>query len=561
MKKIFIKVSLAITIAFVLTSCDKDFNSLGSDLLDDSHFDLERYEVQNLIAYSKATGPVQTNNLPVNSLGVYSNPFFGTTKASFVTQLELADTDPVIGQNVEIKSTDSVYLYVPYFSTKEVVNNNNVYELDSIYGNINSSINLKIYENGYFLRNINPSPNPNDQDSYLQKYYNDDKQLIENNIASGQLNNATSLSENEQFKFDNTELVIYKTDGNGNYVNSNGEVISNPNDRIVKKKIAPGMWLNLDKNFFKTKVLDAPSINLLNNTIFKEYFKGLYFKAEANPGQDGVMAMLDFSAATITIQFHSDVTSELSNGTSVTVNSKKEVVLKLKGNTINFFENQNSADYNNGLSASNSTLGDDRLYLKGGQGSVAYIDLFGEVNPETNVPYELEDLQSRGWLVNEANLTFYIDKDKMTGAGMTEPQRIYLFDATNNKVLADYNLDGSVVSDVKRNKFTFSGIIKLDENDKGVYYKIRITEHINRLLNSDNEDLRKNIRLGLSVTEDINVSSNAFLKTPFNIGSESVKFLPFSSVMSPLGTVLYGMGSSVPQDKKLKLEIYFTKPN
>ena len=43
MKKNFIKVSLAITIAFVLTSCDKDFNSLGSDLLDDSHFDLERY--------------------------------------------------------------------------------------------------------------------------------------------------------------------------------------------------------------------------------------------------------------------------------------------------------------------------------------------------------------------------------------------------------------------------------------------------------------------------------------------------------------------------------------
>ena len=37
--------------------------------------------------------------------------------------------------------------------------------------------------------------------------------------------------------------------------------------------------------------------------------------------------------------------------------------------------------------------------------------------------------------------------------------------------------------------------------------------------------------------------------------SDSVKFLPFSSVMSPLGTVLYGMGSSVPQDKKLKLEI------
>ena len=561
MKKSFLKIVTVITIAFAVISCDKDFNSVGSDIVDDSHFNLEKYEVQNLIAYSKATGAVQTNNLPVNALGVYNDPFFGSTKASFVTQLELADSDPTIGQNVEIKNNDSVYLYVPYFSTKEVVNGNNVYELDSIYGNRNSTINLKIFESGYYLRTINPSPDPNDDNSYLQKYYNDDKLLIENNVVGSHLNNSLDLSENDQFKFDNSEIIIYKTDENGNYVNSDGNVISNPNDRIVKKKMAPGMWLNLDKNFFKTKVLDAPSVNLLNNNIFKEYFRGLYFKVEANPNQDGVMAMLDFSKGTITIQFHSDVTSELSNGTSVTVNKKKEVILNLKGNTINFLENQNSADYNNALSASNDVLGDDRLYLKGGQGSVAYIDLFGEVNPETNVPYELEDLQSRGWLVNEANLTFYIDKNKMSASGMIEPQRIYLYDATNNKVLADYSLDGSVVSDVKKNKFTFGGIIKLDENDKGVYYKIRITEHVNRLLNSSNQDLKKNVRLGLSVTESINISSNSFLKTPFNIGSQQIKLLPFSSVMNPLGTVLYGSDSSVPEDKRLKLEIFFTKPN
>ena len=33
---------------FMLVSCDKDFNSLGSDLIDGNHFVLERYEVQNL---------------------------------------------------------------------------------------------------------------------------------------------------------------------------------------------------------------------------------------------------------------------------------------------------------------------------------------------------------------------------------------------------------------------------------------------------------------------------------------------------------------------------------
>jgi hypothetical protein len=43
-----------------------------------------------------------------------------------------------------------------------------------------------------------------------------------------------------------------------------------------------------------------------------------------------------------------------------------------------------------------------------------------------------------------------------------------------------------------------------------------------------------------------------------------VPFIPVSSVMSPLGTVLYGTNISagdVNAAKKLKLEIYFTKPN
>jgi hypothetical protein len=31
--------------------------------------------------------------------------------------------------------------------------------------------------------------------------------------------------------------------------------------------------------------------------------------------------------------------------------------------------------------------------------------------------------------------------------------------------------------------------------------------------------------------------------------------------MNPLGTILFGGKSTVPVDKRLKLEIYYTKPN
>ena len=50
MKSIFLKITLLATALFTFTSCDKDFNSLDSDLADDAHFNLEKYEVQNLKA-------------------------------------------------------------------------------------------------------------------------------------------------------------------------------------------------------------------------------------------------------------------------------------------------------------------------------------------------------------------------------------------------------------------------------------------------------------------------------------------------------------------------------
>jgi hypothetical protein len=59
----------------------------------------------------------------------------------------------------------------------------------------------------------------------------------------------------------------------------------------------------------------------------------------------------------------------------------------------------------------------------------------------------------------------------------------------------------------------------------------------------------------LVVTEDIN--------NPISQGKTPSAFITSTkpSVMNPLGTILYGGKSSVPDDKRLKLEIIFTKPN
>jgi hypothetical protein len=162
----------------------------------------------------------------------------------------------------------------------------------------------------------------------------------------------------------------------------------------------------------------------------------------------------------------------------------------------------------------------------------------------------------------------------MTGA--PEPNRISLYDLTNKRPLIDLYTDATTSSTTKFNKQIYGGIL-LDENSKivnesigerGTKYKIRLTNYIRTLVkNGGNTDIAKdstNVRLGLVVTENVSVVSNATLLSPFTTttvaGSHQTKYVPVMSVVNPLGTILYGSNPSVPVDKRLKLEIFYTKP-
>ena len=317
------------------------------------------------------------------------------------------------------------------------------------------------------------------------------------------------------------------------------------------------------------------------------------------------MAMLNFKKGTITIYYKEDkITPDKPETTNVNEykleTPSKSFVLNLTGNTVSLLQNSNeSADY---LTAANSSQEAAKLYLKGGEGSMAIIDLFGTtdtkgyilntaynenlvIDPVTNPKYilvpgpngvsdEIDDIIFNGWLINEANLTFYLDKtpgNPMSNPKAVEPNRIYLYDLTNKKPIIDYTYDLTTDANYpKRNKLTFGGILLNDDGsitkqikntdglitNKGSKYKIRITNYVRNLIKKDST----NVRLGLSVTESIANTGLSKLKTP----NSNVDRAPLMSVMSPLGTILYGTGptsATLPEDKKLKLEIYYTKPN
>jgi len=509
---------------FLFLACDRDFSPIGSEIVGDENLKIQSLNV-DVVSYNKVTNAVQTNGLPLNSLGVIENPVFGKSVISFVTQLRLpTESNPT--QNIVSPTITKVELTIPYFNTLESIedNQNEVYKLDSLYGNANNKFKLNIYESGYYLRDFDPNANFEERQKYYSDLYND----IYNTRKPNRLNNSLNIAQNDLFFFDKSAHVIYET--------KDGE-------QVVKERQPPQMKMELDKEFFKNKIFNASPGELDNNNTFANYFRGLFFQVE-DQAQGSQMMQLNFSLGKITIYYTTPADEE-----------EKTVVLNLGGNTVSLVQNQFSNTYTNALSSANSIAGDEKLYLKGSEGSVAYIDLF----PDQNELEQLRELvNDENWLINDANLVFYIDKSQMDNLHPFVPQRIFLFDAEKNIPLADYYFDTSSIQNFpKFGKWIHGGFISSQGSvdNKGYYYKIRITKHITNLLKNSEA---KNVKIGVSLTETITNIAMATLKDGIGLPETSpYRFVPVSSVMSPLGIVLYGNNTS--DEKKLKLEIRYTK--
>ncbi len=564
-KSIYKLLFLVGVIAF-FTACDKDFNEIGSDVIGDDHFGLIKNDSQTVLAYNSATGQVETSNQPINSLGYYNNPFFGKTKASVVSQVLLDTVNQTIGANPTVTKVE---LSLPYFSrliSRDATSGDSTYELDSIQGfsivndkKVFNKIKLSVYENNYTLRDLDASLNFLD----VQRYYSGETSVFDAYKNPARLNDDTNLAQNDEFIYSSAEIKTYKTvDG----------------AQVVDTRSVPGMRLKLRNDFFQDKLFGAGAAGkLFNNSVFKDYFRGLYFKVDASsasPNQ-GSMSLLNFKQGKIIVTYTINVTSS----TGVVSTKERKFAISLGGNSVNLLENDYSTGYTSALASnSNAATGAYNLFPKGGEGSMSIIKLFGDqdvrgysstgtptVGPN-GIPDELDDLRNpsdgKKLLVNEANLTFYIDKDKMTGAA--EPNRIYLYDLNNHRPIIDYYTDYSVSQNSKNNKFVFGGLIEKDAatsayNKRGIKYKIRLTNHMINLISKDST----NVRLGLVVTETIGVASNGMLRGAVPVANPFNKY-PSAAIYNPLGTILFG--NNIPATdpnyaKRLKLEIYYTKPN
>jgi len=168
MKKIIKALKLIcaiILLAVIVVACEKDYNTIGSDIVGNKNFVTDN-EFFTATAYNKKLDPIQTNGLPSNLLGIYNDPVYGSTTASIVTQLLPQSYPDSFGGNVEI---DSVVLSIPYYSkiSSDSPDNdgNTLYSIsDSLYGNL--PIKLTVFRTDYYLRDYDPNSEFEDQQYY-----------------------------------------------------------------------------------------------------------------------------------------------------------------------------------------------------------------------------------------------------------------------------------------------------------------------------------------------------------------------------------------------------------
>ena len=543
MKFNFLKILL---IALIITSCEKDFASFDSEVINsDNAINFSTNSVEyNLTTRSEMVNPVQTNNLPSFLLGSYNHPQFGRSNSSFVGQMVPSEYNHDFGDNVVL---DSVVLTIPYYSrgidTSE--EGDITYEIDSVYGD--SPIKISVYRNNFFFRTFDPF---SDFDT-SQSYFSNGSLSVEEVIDSGQLEGEL-LFEIDDFVPSADQINLTQIDTAGN--------------PYVAQRIAPALRFKLNnpnENFWESNFFENEGNQVLTNEPnFKEFFRGLFIKVESS--SDGSMMLLNFASSNtkLTIHYTSDNTnigdSDTGSVDEIETN-QHEYVMNFSGNLINLFENETVVD----VDLMDQTNGNENIYLRGGEGIISTIDLFsgttigddGEEISEFDLFKdffydEISDEPIR--IINEAYIEFFVNQGFSNN---DEPERIYLYNYEQNSALIDYFLDQSVSSLTINAKINHLEPLVRDslDDDRGIKYKIRITEHLNNLILRDST----NAKLALGVISDV-ASVQNFKILGDNSESEN-KSLASGVILSPKGTILHG-NLSLDIEKRPKIKIYYTEP-
>ena len=601
MNLIINKIFLILILIFSLFSCKTEFNQNGYELLSDNILTSSSFSAP-VYFENKEIFDIQTNNTTHYQLGNFKHSFFGQFSSQIISQLTIPN-NPIFGrfsQDVEDSQSNDpfviqenekineVFLEIPFFVNNEdsdgdgVIDQfdsdpndiysdsdldgvsdfdeslnltdplnvdtdsdgisdlddedntvfysteNSQYRVDSIYGNRLSNLNLKVNELTYYLSNLDPD---NNFETSL-KYFSSDDFLSKGFYGK--------TLYDDQFQLDFNEIRLnYKTD--------DPKTDDIDETKTIETRLTPRLRIPLDIEFFQSKIIDKEgSRNFSNQLDFSNYLRGII--VQITDSSDDIYLLLNFSNALIRINYEFDrynnnlTDSDLSD--DFVYKDYNSFIIETNGITFNNFKKSTNNNIKDGDKS--------KIYLKGGLGHIAKIRLFeSDLNKNSTL---LDSIRNNNWLINEANLVFYVDQEEILNWDNEElADRIFLFDMDNSSVILDYDIDNSTQSLNNRNKYFYGGILEYDNNGIPYRYKFRITEYLRELLKNDDFE---NSDLGLSLTSDI--LNKQFCSAILKNDSEKIN-IPVASVLNPMGTILVGTNPKIENlEKKLKLEIFYT---
>jgi len=601
-----IKLLASITLVLFISSCNQDYHPVGESLFEDQTLETMT-ESFPTFTYQEKIKKVQTNGLPLMQLGRITHPVFGLAEASFTGQLTIANS-PFFGNHrqqfedepdasdpnliPENETVTAVYLDIPFFTNQNDTDNDGVidsldadpndpqsnsdgdeltdliefqlqlnplssdsdgdgildhndednesyqnenreYEIDSLYGNREATFNLKVYELGAFLNNLDPLNNFETTQAYYssQNYYEDG------------FSRATLFDDTISLNFEEIRI---------NFKEDDPETPDVDETTQVETRLSPRLRVPLDISFFQENIIDKEgSSDLETNVDFQKALRGLIIRAE--DFSDDLYMLLDIQNANINIVYEYDdyqTQGTLGDTTDDTIEkAEKEFSLSFNGIRINTLKNSLfDAAVQEQLTISSNDNPSNRLYVQSGT-FLGKIRLFGDEEQDENEL--IEDLRGETWLINEANLIFYIDP-ALANAKELLAQRLYLFNYDTGFPLSDYISDGSVSNfGANSDKSIFGGLLEYDDNNTPYRYKFNITDHISNIIRNDSI----NFDLGLVVNADID--NLGFLNAVTE--SEEELLYPLSATLNPLGAVLIGSHpEATSEDKKVKLELVYS---
>ena len=211
---------------------------------------------------------------------------------------------------------------------------------------------------------------------------------------------------------------------------------------------------------------------------FNEYFKGLYIQATGNEG-----SLMAFNVATTNFNLKPSLEIKytktvLKGGTTIVDTLEKTSSYLLSNFTNSLYKMDEKVHPTN-----------ENVIVQGTAGNMATVKLLDAT--------KLNALRAKQWLINDATVTFYVNKNIIGNDTTNTPYNLLLFkDGIVKSHIKDLTTEGTEI---------YGGKLILDSNRKPDFYSFKITDYISDLLSGETE---YNPILGLKVLNSSDIPTS-----------------------------------------------------